>query len=415
VVTFIHPGKAFQKGLDENKVFYIPAVNATERKMRERGTRAYDVFLTVVSPPDKNGFCCFGSNLWFKRTMATAAKKIIAEVDSTIKRYYGSDNFIHVSEIDGFVEYCPPDILPEEFERRVVALDANRQVLLRDIYKTLPPYLAAEHIDILLKAVNDPRWFKQYCSAMGFGEPDEMVKAMIEHVKPFVKDGSTIEIGFGPITGRLAQLGLFDDKGDLGIHSEMAARGIGKLIEKGVINGSRKTLNPNKAVFTSIEGFSADELEWAEENPLIELRNADYVININTIASHDNMLAMNTALSIDLTGQIACESIFGGRLVAGVGGQPEFHIGAFLSRGGRAITFLFSTAQNGAVSRIVPQFDEGAIVDVPRYCTDTVITEYGAVELIGKTRRERAEALISIAHPKFRGELRKAADKMSGW
>jgi 4-hydroxybutyrate CoA-transferase len=230
-----------------------------------------------------------------------------------------------------------------------------------------------------------------------------------------VKDGSTIEIGFGPITGRLAQLGLFDDKGDLGIHSEMAARGIGKLIEKGVINGSRKTLNPNKAVFTSIEGFSADELEWAEENPLIELRNADYVININTIASHDNMLAMNTALSIDLTGQIACESIFGGRLVAGVGGQPEFHIGAFLSRGGRAITFLFSTAQNGAVSRIVPQFDEGAIVDVPRYCTDTVITEYGAVELIGKTRRERAEALISIAHPKFRGELRKAADKMSGW
>ena len=249
----------------------------------------------------------------------------------------------------------------------------------------------------------------------GFGKPDERVEAIIENTGPFVKDGCTVEMGLGAITQRFAQLGLFDNKVDIGVHSEMAARGIGELIKEGVFNGKRKSVNPGKAVFTSIEGFSVEEQEWAEENPLIELCNADHVINIVTIAAHDNMLAMNTALAIDFTGQIACESVFGGRLIAGVGGQPEFHAGALHSRGGRSISFLFSTAQDGAVSRIVPQLPEGAVIDVPRYYADTVITEHGAVELLGKTRRERADALISIAHPDFRGELRKAYEKMAGW
>jgi len=168
----------------------------------------------------------------------------------------------------------------------------------------------------------------------------------------------------------------------------------------------------DKAVFTSLEGFGPEELEFANNNCLIELYDEEYVVNIQTISAHDNMVAMNSAISIDLMGQINCETTFSGRMINGTGGQPESHIGAMLSRGGRAITLVYSTALNGTVSCIVPQFDQGAIVTFPRYFADYVVTEYGLARLLGKSVRERAEELIAIAHPDFRPELVKAAQKL---
>jgi 4-hydroxybutyrate CoA-transferase len=191
----------------------------------------------------------------------------------------------------------------------------------------------------------------------------------------------------------------------------MAARGIGNLIRSGVINGKRKTIHKGKAVFTSLEGMGPDELEFANNNIIFELYDAEYVVNIKTISAHDNMVSMNNAISIDLTGQINIEA-GGTRMINGPGGQIECHIGAFLSHGGRAITFLPSTAGEGKVSCILPQFEKGAPVSIQKYFADHVITEYGIAKLQGKTIRQRADALIAIAHPDFRQDLKKEAQKL---
>ena len=159
-------------------------------------------------------------------------------------------------------------------------------------------------------------------------------------------------------------------------------------------------------MFTALTGSDPKEVPFAHNNPLIELRDAEYVVSINTVSSHDNYIAMNNAISIDFSGQINSETI-GGRQWNGTGGQPELHMGAVISKGGRAITLLRSTAARGTVSRIVPQHPEGEAVTVPRTFADTIVTEYGVAQLLGKSIRERARELIAIAHPDFRADLQR--------
>jgi len=243
----------------------------------------------------------------------------------------------------------------------------------------------------------------------GAEEPSEAVKAMAEHLKTIIKDRDTIQIGMGRPSKFLVELGVFDNFKDLSIFSEMSCPGMLDLIRRGIATGKYATLHPGKAVFTGLNGSNREEVLWADNNPLIELRSSDYVVNIANISRNENMVAINNAIQIDLIGQITCETQFGTRLINGPGGQIEFHIGAFSAPGGRAVTLLPSTWGEGSVSNIVPYLDQGAMVSIPRSFADIVITEWGVAQLAGKTHRERAEELIRIAHPDFRAELTEAA------
>ena len=323
-----------------------------------------DILMIELSEPDEHGFCSFGQSVWNKKEQIEHADVVLAEINKLLIRTAG-DNWVHVSELDYFVEHTPS-------ERREPGTADLRGATA--------------------------------------AEPPREVKAIADNIASLIRDGDTLEIGVGLTTEPLGRLGVLDNKLDLGYHSEHTPRGIIKLIMEGVINGKRKTINTGKAVATALGG-TREELTFAQMNPLIELRHVNYTNDVRTIAQHDNMVAINNALSVDLTGQISAESI-GTRMFGGTGGQLAFAIGAALSRGGRTITALPSTAKGGAVSRIVPLLELGTVVTVPRSVTDCVVTEYGIARLRGKTQRQRTEEIIAIAHPDFRPELRAAANKL---
>ncbi len=367
--------------------------------------------MCVVSPPDRNGFCSFGFALWDKRNYAQRAKVVVAEVDENQIRTYGS-NYIHVSEIDYFVEHTPKLIRDEDITGLVGGIEPKG---LRDAaekaFRIMDPNQRATWASWILSAEKESDMMA-VSRILGLVEPPEEAKRIGEYVSTLVKDGDCIQIGIGSPAGFFPSLGVFDDKVDLGVHSEMIARGIPRLMETGVITGKRKNVNKGKMIVTGLTGASWDELQYFHQNPLVEVYDAQDVVNVVKIAANDNQVSMNNALSIDLTGQINVETILGSRIWNGPGGQPELHIGAMHSKGGRAITLLNSTAMRGTVSRIVPQLDEGATVTIPRYWADYVVTEYGIARLYGKNFRERANELIAIAHPNFRAELKKAAQKL---
>ena len=344
--------------VDEKRADYSPLMLSLYRKAEDEGRpgiRGTDVCITVVSPPDRHGFCSFGGNMWCKKWYVENAKKVIAEVDSTQPRTFGA-NFIHVSQIDYLVENT-----------------------------TTKMYLPLE--------------------------PQEYMKTIGEYVSSLVRDGDTIAIGGGQIGFTLAGLGVFDDRHDLGYHSENLMLGIVRLVKEGVITGKYKTIHPGKVVCNNFCTGDLEELNYVADNPMFELYAQEYVINIRTVAAHDNMVAMNSALAVDFTGQISAESN-GYRMYSGSGGQPEFAIGAMLSKGGRSISMLRSTTSDGKISRITPFLEPGTIVTVPRNFADYVVTEYGIASLLGKSQRERARELIGIAHPDFRSELTEQARKL---
>lgn len=406
-------GDIFRQCLDEKRGDYLPTTFSLQFKgLDERAgeSRPIDVFMTVISPPDNNGFCSFGIDLWYKRSLCRRARTLIAEVDEHQIRTYGT-NFIHVSEIGHIIEYTPPVMKDEEISKAVADIEPEeKRRKVEQILRALDPVRRAAFMARVPKV--NIQALEIYSRTLGLEEPDEVVKAIGEYVSTLIRDGDTIQIGARHPSGLLPKLGIFDNKLDLGIHSEVSARGLVRLVKEGVFNGRRKTINPDKAVFSSLSASDPDEIEIAKNNPMIELRDSDYVVNINTISAHENMVAINNAISVDLTGQINSETAPSYRLWGGNGGQPEFHIGALLSRGGRAITLLRSTAMNGAISRIVPLLDEGSAVTIPRYFADYVVTEYGIARLMGKTCRERAEELIAVAHPHFRGWLREQAKRL---
>ena len=378
-----------------------------------------DVAFASVSPPDKDGFCSFGSMLWNKRSYCKRAKKVIAVVKEDLIRTGGA-NFIHISEIDYIVEGPPVEVeemTPQERADIIKALLSEAEPGVRELLEPIIPEIedeamqmrVAENISVLPLEEAQTR-VTRLATMLGLvTEPDAVAAAITKYVSQMVNDGDTFQIGVGFISGQLISLGAFDDKHDLGIYSEMAARGFGDLVERGIVTGKYKTFHPGKVTVSSFTGCNAEDLEIIDGNPVFEQYDSEYLLDIRNVSQNDNLVAINNAVAVDLTGQINSETGIGPRLINGHGGQPEMHIGAILSKGGRALTLLPSTALGGTVSRIVPQLDQGALVTIPRYYADYIITEYGIASLMGKDCRQRAEALIAVAHPDFRAELRNAA------
>ncbi|MEE8471462.1 MAG: acetyl-CoA hydrolase/transferase C-terminal domain-containing protein [Dehalococcoidia bacterium] len=404
---------------DAKVTSFIPCLMSMRPKFcdeeRRRDRRDINVFITNVSPPDKNGFCSFGPHLWNKMSYAMRAKVVIAEVDENMVHPYRGNNRIHVSEVDHFVEAPTLRVTNEQlinFVHENVKDETLHQQWIEALTKANKhePEYTGRGFSLMgpLMDVLSPDFFT---GVMGLEEPYPEAEVMAGYVRELIKDGDTIEIGAGRPTTWLPKVGLFEGYQDLGIHSEMSAWGQPELIRQGVFNGKRKTLHPGKAIFTALDGAGWDEYIWMSDNPLVEMYDCEYVHNPTVIAQNDNMVSINSILQVDLTGQITCESQFGPRLVNGPGGQLDFHLGAFMSRGGRAISMLRSLAFGGS-STIVSQLPEGSLVTIPRQFADFVVTEYGIASLGGKSHRERAEELISIAHPDSRSELRQAARKL---
>jgi len=326
--------------------------------------RQSDFVLLEVSPPDAHGYCSFGASCWTKLTELRGARFVIAEVNKNLIRTYG-ENHVHISEIDLFVEHTPSGKTPGGTD-----------------------LLGRKNV-----------------------EPGPVETAIAGYVSTLINDGDTIQIGVGSASEWCARLNTFDGRQDLGWHSEATPKGVIKLMREGVITGKYKTINKGKHICTACGGGSMEDMQWVTMNPAFELHPAEYVLDVRVIAQHDNMKAINAAVAVDLTGQIAAESI-GPRVLSGAGGQTTFAMGAGLSKGGRSITVIPSTASNGAISRIVPLLETGTIVTVPRIVADTIITEYGIARLKGLTVRQRAMALIGIAHPDHRAELKKQAEAL---
>jgi 4-hydroxybutyrate CoA-transferase len=364
-ISIIMPTGTCQDAMDNKRVDLIPGIALSQYRPSLFDIYA-DVVITEVSPPDEKGFCSFGQSLWNKRGQIGNANLVVAEVNQKLIRTYG-DNFIHVSEIDYFVEH----------------LSSGGSV------------------------------GKGSLAGRALKEPEPYLKEIARNVSALIKDGDTIQIGVGRTTEPLVRLGMLDDRNDLGLHTEATPPKVITLVREGIINGKFKTINTGKAIATSLGGGSREEMMWVNNNPVFELVDFGYLEDIRVIAGHDNMVAINNALAIDLTGQITAESL-GPRLLSVSGGQFPFAVGALMSKGGRFISVLPSTAKGGSVSRIMPSLPEHTVITLPRTCADCVVTEYGTAKLWGKSVKQRAHALIDIAHPDFREELKQLAKKMYG-
>ncbi len=320
--------------------------------------RPIDDLLLVVSPPDERGWVCVGNSVWDAVTSARRAKRVIVEISPGTPRTCG-DSWIHVSQLDAIVEGDRP---------RLAAPDP------------------------------DPADF-----------PD-VDRRIAEHVKSLVKDGDTLQLGLGTHTGALPLLGAFDDANDLGYFGELTVPGTVDLVRRGIITCRFAELHPRQFV-SSYVGNSPEDLEFIENNPFFQLRSYEYTNDPTVIARHQRMLTLNGALMVDLSGQIGVYAI-GPMVYSGTGGQLAFHLGAFLSKKGRAVTVLPSSAKGGSVSTILPQFEKGQIVSIPRELADTIVTDQGVARLLGKSVRERAEELIAVAHPDHRDWLRDEAKRL---
>ena len=236
-------------------------------------------------------------------------------------------------------------------------------------------------------------------------------KKIAEYVTSLVNDGDCIQLGVGGIPNAVGH-GLLGKK-DLGIHSEMITSSMGLLMREGVVTNEKKNFNKNRAVGAFAWGDEA-LYEYIADNPMVELRRASYVNDPFIIAQNDNMVSINTALQLDLTGQICSESL-GSRQFSGTGGASDFAYGAFCSKGGRGIIALTSTAKNGTISKIQPVLPSGSVVSISRNIVDYVVTEYGIAKLKNRSIRQRVEALTGIAHPDFRADLKRQAEKLMLW
>jgi 4-hydroxybutyrate CoA-transferase len=311
-----------------------------------------DVALIHVSPPDKYGFCSFGVGVECTKPAADNAKFIIAQINPNMPRTLGN-SFIHIDKIDKCIES-----------------------------------------DVPLKEMNSQ-------GEIVTPEEFEVYQSIGSHISELIEDGSTLQLGIGAIPD--AVLGFLGSKKDLGIHTEMFSDGMIKLIEDGIVTNEKKTLHQGKLITSFVLG-SRKLFEFLDDNSFMEFHPSNYTNDPFIIAHNDNMVAINSAVEVDITGQVCADSI-GSRLFSGFGGQVDFIRGATRSKGGKPIIALPSTAKNGELSRIVPFLKQGAGVTTSRGDVHYVITEFGVAELYGKSIRQRAKALISIAHPKFREEL----------
>ena len=336
-------GPNVRQAVSEGRADYTPVfLSEIPHLIRQRRIEC-DVAIISVTPPDDEGWCSLGTHVSIIPAALSMARLIIAQVNPRMPRTGGPFR-LHVDQIHAMVEvdHALPELRPA---------------------------------------------------------PDRPETAAIaQHVAELVSDGSTLQLGIGGIPNGV--LRLLKEHNDLGIHTEMFSDGVVELARLGVINGRRKTLDPGKIVTGFMMGTQV-LYDFVHENPTVEVHPSDYVNDPFVIARNDHMVAINTALEIDLTGQVCADSI-GDRFFSGIGGQVDFIRGAARSRGGRPIIALPSTACDGAVSRIVPRLGDGAGVVTTRGDVHFVVTEYGVADLHGRSVRERAMALIAIAHPKFR-------------
>ena len=412
-------------GIDSKRAQFWPGTfSAMMKPFDERPEECpytIDVSLVVVTPPDKDGFCSFGSTLWNKRSYCKRARLIIAETNDSLIRT-GGTNFIHVSEIDYFVEGPPvetADLTAKERDAIIKELLSQAEPEVRDLIEPVIPEIEDEAMQLriaenlagldLVTVQNRLTTLKQF---LGIGEPDPVAVAIAHNVSKLIKDGDTFQIGTGFPSQMIISLGAFDDKHDLGFYSEMAARGIATLVERGIVTGKYKTFHPGKVTVSSFTGCDREDLDIIDGNPIFEQYDSEYILDIRNISQNDNFVSINNAVAVDLTGQINVETSIGPRFINGHGGQPEMQIGAVLSKGGKAITLLPSTALEGSRSRIVPHLDHGAVVTIPRYYADYIVTEHGIASLMGKDCRQRAESLIAVAHPDYREELQKTTKEL---
>lgn len=349
-VNSLFIGANVRGAVQAGRADFTPAFLHEIPRLFREGYLPIDVALISVSPPDSHGYCSYGVEVGVTKPAAEAAGLVIAEINPNMPRVWGN-SFIHLSQIDCCVPVDYP--LPE-----------------------------------LLQST-----------------PTPLYQAIGGHIADLISDADTLQLGIGAIPD--AVLDYLDDKRDLGVHSEMFSDGIIDLVEKGVITGLRKSFLPGKIVAAFVLG-SKRVFDFVHNNPLIELRPVDFTNDPYTISRNDNMIAINSALQIDITGQVCADSI-GSKLYSGVGGQVDFMRGAAHSRGGKPIIALPSTALDGKISRIVPTLDVGAGVTTTRNEIHYVVTEYGVARLYGKSVRQRAQALINIAHPDFQAELIAAA------
>lgn len=345
---FVGPG--VRQAVNDGDADYTPVFLSEIPALFESGAIPLDVALVQVSPPDEHGFCSFGVSVDVIKPAAARARYVVAEVNQQMPRTLG-DCFIHVSKLAWVVEADRP----------------------------------------LLELPRDP--FTTVHERIG------------KHIADLIGDGATLQLGIGAIPD--AVLSQLKDKRDLGIHTEMFADGVMELFERGVITNEKKSLHPGKIVSSFVMG-SRRLYDFIDNNPVVEMHPSHYVNDPFIIAQNDNMVSINSAISIDLTGQVNSDSI-GKTFFSGIGGQVDFVRGAQRAKNGKAILAFPSTAKKGELSRVVPVLAPGAGVVTSRGDVNYVVTEYGVAQLHGKTIRERARALINIAHPDFRDELEQFA------
>jgi acetyl-CoA hydrolase len=347
-----------RKAVQAGQADFTPVLLSEFPLLFKRGLLPLDVAMIHVSPPDEHGFCSLGVEVGLTKSPAETAKIIIAEVNQQMPRTLG-DSFIHVSRLNYIVPVNYP--IPE----MAMAEDGN----------------------------------------------PEIVEQIAGFIAELIPDGATMQMGIGAIPD--AVLKYLRNKKDLGVHSELFSDGVIDLVNEGVLTGARKSLHPGKIIAGFILGTQT-LYKWVDDNPLIELHRTEYINDPFVIAQNEKMVAINSAIEIDLTGQVCADSI-GPKLYSGVGGQLDFVYGASRSKGGVPIIALPSTTilKDGTLlSRITPLLKQGAGVVTSRNHVHYVVTEYGVAVLYGKSIRQRATQLIGISHPDFRADLEKQAREL---
>lgn len=345
-------GANTREAVNQGMADYTPIFLSQVPDLLRRRMITIDVALIQTSPPDSHGYMSLGVSVDIVKAAIESATLVIAQVNRNMPRVHG-DGFIHIEEADYIIPYDEP----------------------------------------LLELKPRPL--------------DDVAERIGRYVARIIENGDTIQVGYGSIPN--AVMAALGDHKHLGVHTELISDGIVDLMKKGVIDNSMKSRKRGKTVAAFCMG-SRSTYEYINDNPAIEFRTIDYTNNPLVIASHRNMVAINSALEIDLTGQATAESI-GKMFYSGIGGQADFMRGAVLAPGGKTILTIPSTAKGGTVSRIVPSLQEGAGVTLHRSDVHYVVTEYGIAHLHGKNIRERAMDLIAIAHPKFRPWLIEEAKK----
>ena len=336
-------GSSARDAVNEGSADYTAIFLSQVPQLFQRGVIPIDVALIQTSLPDEHGYMSFGISVDIVRSAVDSARTVICQMNANMPRTHG-DSFIHLRDVTYAVRHDEPLL---EFETPA---------------------------------------------------PDDVADRIGGYVARLVEDGATIQVGYGEIPNAI--LSHLGGKKHLGVHTELLSDGIVELISSGVVDNERKSIDPHKSVAAFSMG-STSTYEFLRDNPAVDFRGVDYTNAPAVIAQHHKMTAINTVLSIDLTGQATAESL-GERFYSGIGGQADFMRGAVLAPGGKSILVIRSTARNGEVSRIVPTLSAGEGVTLTRGDVHYVVTEYGIAYLHGKNMRERAMALISVAHPKFR-------------